>query len=81
MKLTCTKCKTEKEASEFHKQSARKCGYTSNCKACVKLYNAKRYRKNPEKAKAASAKYRKENLEKVKAGQARWYKEMKRENS
>jgi len=51
-KKICSKCKTEKEVCEFHKQKNNKSGYRASCKECrksekifVKLY----FEKNKEK--------------------------------
>lgn len=57
--LICTKCKLEKPVSEMHKDSKRKTGYRSTCKACDKLVRDKRTKENPEK-------YRKDNRERTK---------------
>ena len=35
---TCSKCKQEKEVSEFFKRSDRKSGYVSACKSCYGTY-------------------------------------------
>lgn len=37
---TCTKCKTKKPTTEFHKKTSAKSGLCSHCKSCVKKYNA-----------------------------------------
>ena len=55
---TCTKCKIEKEFSEFYKDKTKKDGYNSGCKSCYKQYNLE----NPEKR----IQYRLENLYKSK---------------
>ena len=36
---TCTKCKVEKQPSEFQKRKASNDGLTASCKACLKLYD------------------------------------------
>ena len=41
----CTKCKTQKEESEFHKCSMNKDGLYNNCKSCKKEYDIN-YRKS-----------------------------------
>ena len=43
----CSKCKVEKELSEFHKQRNSKDGYKSLCKSCV-LSKEKERRDSPE---------------------------------
>jgi hypothetical protein len=35
---TCSKCKVEKELTEYHKRSNRPCGVRSQCKACYLEY-------------------------------------------
>ena len=44
----CSKCKVEKEFSEFHKNKASKDGYCSRCKVCRKEYNKQRYQNKRE---------------------------------
>jgi hypothetical protein len=34
----CSKCKTEKDISEFYKQPTNKDGFRNDCKLCVKQY-------------------------------------------
>lgn len=78
----CTKCKIEKELSEFYKKKDRKYGVTSNCKICVNKYgkeyrknNQKKiselqkewYKKNQEQIIEKQKKYRQNNLEKIRA--------------
>ena len=48
----CSKCKIEKEFTEFHKQLDRKSGYQSHCKDC--LYKHQRDRWKSRKIKAIS---------------------------
>jgi hypothetical protein len=69
----CTKCKIEKESSEFSKDKDKKDGLTSNCKACNKKYrqdNAEQLKKyhqeNAERINQYSKKYRQKNAEKIK---------------
>lgn len=38
----CSKCKVEKQETEFHKRNNRRCGLKSICKECHKLYPKKR---------------------------------------
>ena len=39
----CSKCKIEKELSEFYKKTQNKSGYTPSCKKCENLGERKRY--------------------------------------
>ena len=41
----CTRCGLEKDITEFSKRSMVKSGLRSECKACQKEYDAKRYAK------------------------------------
>ncbi len=45
----CYKCKTEKELSEFHKNSSRKDGHQNYCKICAKVRNHEYYARTPER--------------------------------
>lgn len=72
---TCTKCKVEKEFSEFYKDKNRKDNLCVQCKKCMKQYlnklNRKEYSKqyylgNKEHIKNKSKEYRLENLDKSK---------------
>jgi len=54
----CSKCKIEKNYSEFHKDKKAKDGLRSRCKCCLKKY----YQENKEYIKQ----YRKENKERIK---------------
>ena len=57
---TCTKCKIEKELSEFNKCSCRTDGYQSHCRVCTKKFNALHY-KTSEKFRAAIYRTNKQN--------------------
>ena len=81
----CYTCKKEKSVSEFSKCSKHKDGLTSNCKSCVRIYNANYRKKNhkellrkkreyfhsPE-GQATRAAYREVNLEKIYAAHKEW---------
>lgn len=62
---TCTKCKVEKELSEFYKNKTKKDGFHFHCKECTKQYFAeyqKQYhRNNREKLAEQGKKYRQKN--------------------
>lgn len=83
----CTKCKIEKEDSEFYRDKYKKDGLTSQCKACQKEHsdlhkdrkketNRKWRENNPEKHKAhrkkASKKWRKNHPEEYKKTHKIW---------
>jgi hypothetical protein len=59
----CTKCKAEKELSEFHKRSDRSTGYNTQCKDCVGARQKSWKEANPNKNSEYSKKYREANLE------------------
>ena len=42
----CTKCKAKKPLSEYYKHLAKKIGYTSHCKECIKINAKLSYHKN-----------------------------------
>ena len=79
MKTTkiCTKCKQEKELSEFSIRDIKRQYYKSHCKNCDRLYrqeNAEAIRikrkiydnKNKEKIRASDKEYRRNNSDKIK---------------
>lgn len=64
----CSKCKTDKPASEFHKNSRRSDGLQSYCKDCAKIRNADYYKATPERnsqRQATNTRRRRENTAKV----------------
>ena len=70
----CTKCKIEKELSEFYKDKKTKDLHTYLCKECSKE-SSKNYRENHrEEDKEYSKNYRKKNPEKVKESVKKWKK-------
>lgn len=54
----CTKCKQEKQLSEFYKDKSKKSGYSSYCKACQKVYDDSR--KNDEERNKRKREQRKQ---------------------
>ena len=85
----CSKCREEKELSEFSNCKNNKDGLRGKCKKCmdeydklwrinnhekVKEYCRKRYWKNPEKDKKRSKKWRVNNLEKARDINRKWKK-------
>lgn len=76
MKKICTKCKVEKELTEFHNKSEAKDGKNSACKSCRKIYldatREKRLAYNKAwrgKNKEKLSQYYKDNKEKISAQQ------------
>ena len=59
---TCTKCKTEKLTTEFHKKKDTKDGLTLKCKLCIKKYNTE----NKDKINKRRREKHKENPNKMK---------------
>lgn len=59
MVKVCTKCKIEKEVTEFHKRKIKKDGLSSSCKDCFKQY----YQANKEHIKETSRKWLQANKE------------------
>lgn len=64
----CSKCKQEKNESEFYSDKRRPNGLQSECKYCVKLRNEK----NKEKRKQTAIKWRAKNKEYCKEHQRKW---------
>ena len=71
----CSKCKQEKLLCDFHKSATKKFGVTSQCKKCVKEYNAKYRQENLEKEKERYAKYYQKNSKKVKERVKKYHRE------
>ncbi len=67
MSKACSKCGETKPLVEFNKDTKMADGCRSNCKACVKLYDRKRYRENAEDNRASAQKNRDDNPEEHKA--------------
>lgn len=59
----CTKCKVEKEFSEFSKDKTRKDGFFPQCKICKKVNDKKSYFKNRDKIIYNSKKWTENNKE------------------
>lgn len=49
MTRICTECGIEKEITEFHKDSGKKCGYKSKCKMCSRKVQKEWERNNKDK--------------------------------
>lgn len=79
---TCSKCKEQKEFSEFHKQKDKEDGHRSHCKLCRKsgtrdYYNKNKeiilekcaiyYLQNTDRIRTKALDYRNNNLERVRA--------------
>lgn len=71
----CIVCSEEKQTTEFSKQSARKDGFRSQCKACDAVARKKYYAENGDKARAAHNKWRADNAEHTKEYAKKYYEE------
>lgn len=71
----CTKCKEEKELTEFGKDKNRKDGLTIYCKPCKNAKNTIFRKENSEKVRIGIAKHRKQNSEKIKISNAKYREE------
>ena len=56
--MICTKCKQDKNVSEFHKDKKKISGLTSWCKDCRNETRKERYWKDPEQGRKRTKKYR-----------------------
>lgn len=69
MMKICSKCKQEKELSEFYAHKNTKDGYWNSCKSCASKQYKEWSNNNKEKKKLTAAKYRAENKDKIKESQ------------
>lgn len=63
MKAICSKCKVEKDLTEFKKDKSKKLGRSSQCKECQKPYAKKYQLENLDKWQGYTKKWRENNLE------------------
>jgi hypothetical protein len=79
----CSKCKTSKPLSEFHKDRKKKCGHRSECRECniqgAPGYARNYHLKNKEHRNALSREYYSKNREK-KLKKNKNYRELNRES-
>ena len=68
----CTKCKTEKPITEFHKLRPSKDGLQYRCKACCSVFQRICWEKNKEKRAADYKIYCSENKEQIAARKRAW---------
>ena len=73
MKVICSKCKIEKEITEFKKDKSKKLGRSSQCKECQKPYAKKYQKENLDKWHEYNKKWRKNNSDKQKEINKSWY--------
>ena len=68
----CTKCKEEKQFSQFYKNCTAKDGFRPHCKSCVSAQQKKYKENNTEKVRASKRKYRENNRESIRAKQRKF---------
>lgn len=73
MKVNCSKCRIEKEITEFKKDKSKKSGRSSQCKECQKPYAKKYQLKNLDKWHDYNKKWRENNPKKSKEISDKWY--------
>ena len=73
----CTKCKVEKELTEFSKNKNYKDGFQNQCKSCAKARMKAYYEDNRDKISAHHKDYYKDNKDKAKAYRKAYYKDNK----
>ena len=92
VKKQCTKCKIEKDFTEFNKNKRTKDGLHSQCKQCKKEYrdknrdNISEYKKdwankNREHKAEYQKKYREENKDKIRVYLKEWERENRKQNN
>ena len=69
----CTKCKEEKELSEFYKNKSKKCGLERGCKSCKAVYDKEYSKNNKEKIKQRGRDYREKNKDKLKERRKKYH--------
>ena len=69
----CSRCKVEKELTEFHKKKTTKDGLINNCKSCVKEYSKKHYQANKEQKKEYYQANKEHRIEQVKEYKKKYY--------
>lgn len=68
----CSKCKVEKEGSEFNKCSKHSDGLRCECRSCQAGYRKKHFEKNREKQLEQGRKWKTENREQVLESARQW---------
>lgn len=77
----CNSCKTEKDITEFNRDSNSRDGHRNECRACHKIQNARWYDKNRELLLPRNRKWKHENRDKTLAATKRWQKKQFETNS
>lgn len=60
---TCSKCKEDKDFSQFHKSQSGKFGLKNYCKPCSKIVRKELYQENREEEIEKARNWQKENSE------------------
>ena len=68
----CSKCREDKELSEFHKNKSREDGLSHRCKHCAREAVRKHYIKNRERVLEYKKIYFKENIDKIRERKRRY---------
>ncbi len=71
----CAKCNSEKQLSEYYKDSAKKDGLSSYCKPCRIIASTKWHSENTNRAREIRAKWRVSNPDKSRESSAKWIRE------
>jgi len=74
MKKYCSKCKLEKDVSEFYKKKGYKLGVSPQCKKCADEGSAKAREKNPEHYAEVRRNWRQSHPEEMNEYKAKWLK-------
>ena len=72
---TCSRCEQTKALDYFGKNKTKKDGHNSECKECVRAYNAEYYKANSDRIKSKVKDYREKNSDVVKQRKSRYAKE------
>ena len=78
---TCTKCKIEKEVTEYPKRKDAKDGFNNQCKECCSKFNKKWKKENKDKLLENRKKDYQKNKERYKKKAKEWYENNKERSS
>lgn len=69
----CTRCKIEKDFSQYSKQTGQKLDLNPQCKCCASIYNRNYILKNKERLRNSGKDYYKRNKENLKKASLKYY--------
>lgn len=72
-KKICSKCKIEKDTSEFSKNKSKTDGFQHSCKECNKIYKQKYRSENKDKIKIMNKEYYQENKDHIQKQHKEYY--------